>query len=106
MHNVFSDMVHVLFLCNVCAGSCPAVVEKAWTCGVETELSLSHRLSGFYHHLAWLDGRGASPWQRANTRGAMLKPRGLGETAGQLRHWAAGSTYLQLHKTTSCTCTT
>ena len=62
MHNAFSDMVHVLFLCNVCTGSCPAVVEKAWTCGVETEPSLSHRLSGFCHHVAWLYGRGASPW--------------------------------------------
>ena len=62
-------MVHVLFLCNVCTGSCPAVVEKSRTCGVETEPNLSRRLSGFCHHLAWLYGRGASPWERANTEG-------------------------------------
>ena len=30
MHNAFSDMVHVLFMCNVCTGSCPAVADQGY----------------------------------------------------------------------------
>ena len=30
MHDAFSDMVHVLFLCNVCTGSCPAVADQGY----------------------------------------------------------------------------